>query len=55
VAGAVTSSEARYHGHEVLTHPQGSALGVPLDLPPVVSDISQHTGGSGATSYNPEG
>jgi hypothetical protein len=55
VAGAVASSEARYHGHEVLTHPQGSEVGVQLDLPPVTSDWSKHTGGSDATSYNPEG
>jgi hypothetical protein len=51
----VAGSEARYHAHEVLTHPQGSAVGTALDLPPVVSDISQHTGGLNATSYNPEG
>ena len=55
VADAVAGSEARYHAHEVLTHPQGSALGVPLDLPPVLSDVSQHTGGINATSYDPAG
>ena len=55
VAGAVAGSEARYHAHEMLTHPQGSALGVPLDLPQVVSDLAQHTGGVNATSYDPAG
>jgi hypothetical protein len=44
VAGATAAATARYHGHEVLTHPQGSALGMPMDLPdlPDVSRTPTH-------------
>jgi hypothetical protein len=55
VAGAVTASETRYHGHERLTHAQGSELGTLMGLPGVTSDTSKHTGGSDATSYDPAG
>jgi hypothetical protein len=54
-AAAMAAAEARYHSHEADTHPQGSALGVPMELPPVVSDWSKHTGGSDATAYDPAG
>lgn len=55
VAGAMTAAEARYGAHEADAGPQGSTIGTPLDLPPVVSDWSKHTGGSDATSYDPAG
>jgi hypothetical protein len=55
VAGAMANAEARYTAHEASTHPQGSQIGVPLDLPPVVSDWSKHTGGTDANSYDPAG
>ncbi len=47
VAGSVLAAQARYHAHEVLTHPQGSALGVQLDLPEVPTAHSKHVGGDG--------
>lgn len=50
VAGAVANAEARYREHEAATHPQGSQIGVLLELPSVPSDFSKHTGGSDATS-----
>jgi hypothetical protein len=55
VAGAVTAAQARYHSHQQDTYAQGSAIGTPVTLPPVVSDWSKHTGGSDATSYDPSG
>src|SRR5712692_1077425 len=48
VAGAVANAQARYHSHELDTHPQGSQIGAPVDLPLVVSETSKHTGGLGA-------
>jgi hypothetical protein len=55
VAGAVASEEARYTELAADTYGAGSTIGDVMTLPPVVSDISQHTGGTNATSYNPEG
>lgn len=55
VAGAVANEEARYTELAADTYGAGSQIGDILELPPVVSDISQHTGGTNATSYNPEG
>jgi hypothetical protein len=48
VAGAVAAAEARYHGHEVLTHPQGSELGTLMGLPEVPAAHSKHIGGDDA-------
>lgn len=55
VAEAVTNEEARYTELAADTYGAGSTIGDVMTLPPVVSDISQHTGGTNATSYNPEG
>jgi hypothetical protein len=55
VAEAMANAEARYGAHEADTHPQGSALGVALDLPPVPSDWGKATGGLNATAYDPAG
>jgi hypothetical protein len=44
VAGAVAAAQARYESHQQDTYAQGSALGVPVDLPPVPCSESKHTG-----------
>src|SRR6266568_6225290 len=51
VAQSVSNAQARYRSHEAETHPQGSQIGTPMNLPPVVSDWSKHAGGSDATAY----
>jgi hypothetical protein len=55
VAGAVAAAEARYHAHELHTHPQGSELGTLMGLPDVVSDQSKHTGSPGSPDSGPAG
>lgn len=55
VAGAVANAEQRFLSHQQDTYGLGSRIGVPLDLPPVVSDSSKHTGGSDARSFDPAG
>jgi hypothetical protein len=54
-AQAMANAEARYGELQGDTYGQGSRIGDLLDLPPVVSDWSKHTGGSDATSYDPAG
>ena len=48
VAGAMDAAQARYESHQ-------AELGTVMNLPPVVSDWSQHTGGTDAASYDPAG
>jgi hypothetical protein len=55
VAQSTANAEARYSAHERLTHPQGSALGVPLTMPGIPSDYGKNTAGSNATDYDPAG
>ena len=50
--GAETGRRQGYAGQ---MNPLGSSYGALMDLPPVVSDWSKHTGGSDATSYDPAG
>ena len=52
VAGAVANAQARYHSHELDTHPQGSQIGAPADVTGLtVSESSKHTGGEGAAGF----
>ena len=51
VAGAQAAVEARYAEHSSDQAGQGSTIGDLMDLPPTVSEISKHTGGTGASGY----
>lgn len=55
VAGAVSNTEARYHELAGDTYGAGSTIGDVLDLPPVVSDQSKHTGSPGSPDSGPAG
>ena len=55
VAGAVGNTEARYHELQGDTYGAGSTIGDVLDLPPVVSDQSKHTGSPGSPDSGPAG
>jgi hypothetical protein len=48
VAGSIANAEARYGEHQADTYGQGSTIGCVMDLPPVISDMSKHTGSPGA-------
>ena len=51
VAGAISNAEARYGEHQRDTYQQGSQIGDSLDLQPVVSDMSKHTGSPDAGNF----
>lgn len=55
VQEAVSNAEARYTELAADTNGAGSTIGDVMTLPPVPSDVSQHTGGVNATSYDPAG
>jgi hypothetical protein len=54
-AGAMASAEARFLSHQQGTFGLGSTIGTVLDLTPVVSDMSKHTGSPGADGSGPAG
>jgi hypothetical protein len=59
VAAAQAAGQARESGrragYDADMAPLGASYGDLLPLPPVVSEISKHTGGTDATSYDPAG
>jgi hypothetical protein len=55
VAGAVSNAQARYGELQGDTYGQGSVIGDLLQLPDVISDLSKHTAGADAVSYDPAG
>ena len=54
VAQAVANAEARYHELQQDTG-AGSRIGDLMDLPPVTSDTSKHTGSPGSPDSGPAG
>jgi hypothetical protein len=52
---AVAKAVGRYRELESDTFGQGSRIGDLMDLPPVVSDMSKHTGSAGAEGSGPAG
>jgi hypothetical protein len=55
VQEAVSNTEARYTELAADTHSAGSTIGDVLDLPPVVSDQSKHTGSPASADSGPAG
>ena len=55
VAQAMANAEARFGELQADTFGQGSTIGDSYDLPPVVSDMSKHTGSAGSPHAGPAG